>query len=75
MLDGFASSGDTVNFDYDDDQELISVTTANETMARTFDVEFGSGIEDVAEDTSADDFPAPFFSNEGGGETTAQAFA
>ena len=35
----------------------------------------GSGIEDVAEDTSADDFPAPFFSNEGGGETTAQAFA
>lgn len=40
----------------------------NEIMARTFDVEFGFGIEDVVEDILVDDFLVLFFLNEGGGE-------
>ena len=75
MLDGFASAGDTVTFDYDAAEDLISVSTATSTMARSFTVEFASGIEDVNDERSnarGGDFPS--FPTEDRG-TTAQAFA
>ena len=73
MLDGFASSGDTVTFDYDETTELISVTAAADTAPRTFEVEFSSGIEDVDDDVS-NDFPS-FTNDEGFTENIAQPLA
>jgi len=75
MLDGFASAGDTVTFDYDATEDIISVSTAASTMTRSFTVEFASGIEDVNDElspTRGGDFPA--FPTEDRGNT-AQAFA
>ena len=77
MLDGFASSGDTVTFDYDEDADIITVSTATSTMSREFSVEFASGIEDDASDDApprrGGDFPS--FPNDESTGTTAQAFA
>jgi len=55
MLDGFASSGDTISFTYDQGSDLIAVTTSSDGSTRTFPVEFASGIEDASPE---DEFPA-----------------
>jgi ATP-dependent Clp protease ATP-binding subunit ClpC len=76
MLDGFAKDGDVVTFDYDASSDLICVKSASSSQSRTFQVEFGSGIEDVDEQQNSADkddqsFPAPSF----GGAAAAQSFA
>ena len=72
MLDGFASSGDTVSFTYDQESDLIAVATSSDGSTRTFPVEFASGIEDASPE---DEFPAFVGDDDDSVAPPAQAFA
>ena len=74
MLDGFASDGDVVTFGYDAASDSISVTSGTNSIPRTFQVEFGTGIEDLDAATADDAFPQPSFDSQPSA-AAAQSFA